>query len=237
MQVQGVVVVALVLAACSGKASTGDETNSGGGSSNDDAGGASTAGKHTSATGGSSGSEGGDDGGASAGDTFQPAPPARGAMTFTVKPPSPLPPGKACPTSAGFTSELPAGNGPTASNYPAHVVDGEDGAAVSCRVAGDSTFEISGKVQLAGRALLIEDGVVSADEPGSASITVVDSERLATGLRGTTCVLSVEADAPSNLQIKPGSVWASFSCPSVESAPSDYCQASGFFVLENCDQE
>lgn len=237
MQLQGVVIVALVLAACSGKASTGDETNSGGGGNSNDAGGASAAGKPTSGTGGSGGSEGGADGGASAGDTFQPAPTARGAMTFTVKPPSPLPAGKACPTGAGFTSELPAGNGPTASSYLEHVVDGEGGAAVSCRVAGDTTFEISGRVQLAGRALRIEDGIVSADEPGTASITIIDSERLTTALRGPSCVLSLEADAPSSLQIKPGSVWASFSCPSVESAPSDYCQASGFFVLENCDQE
>lgn len=233
MQVQGVVVIALVLAACSGKASTGDGTN--GGERSNDVGGESAAGGRGSGSG--SGSEGGDDAGASAGDTFQPAPTARGAMTFTVKPPSPLPPGKACPTGAAFTSELPAGNGPTASNYLAHVVNGEDGAAVTCRVAGDTTFEISGKVQLAGRALVIEDGLVSADEPGTASITVIDSERLATRLRGASCVLSVEAGAPSNLQIKPGSVWASFSCPSVESPPSDYCQASGFFVLENCAQE
>lgn len=214
MQAQGVMVVALVLAACSGKAGSGSDTDGGGGNGN----------------------VGGEDGLASAGDTFQPAPAAQGAITFSLQAPSPAPVGKACP-SAAFSSELPTGNGPSESSYLAHVVDGEAGAVVSCRVAGSTIFEISGKVQLAGRGLIIEDGTVGADERGTASITVIDSARLSTSLRGTSCMLSVETGSGSNLQIKSGSVWARFSCPSVESPPSDHCQASGFFVLENCEQQ
>ena len=40
----------------------------------------------------------------------------------------------------------------------------------------------------------------------------------------------------SAYQAKAGSMWASFACPSVEAPPSEYCTASGFFVLENCEQ-
>jgi hypothetical protein len=178
----------------------------------------------------------GDDAGGSAGDTLQ-GPAAQGAITFTVKTPSPLPPGKSCPSAAAFTSELPSGNGPTDSSYLAHVVDGEDGAVVSCRVAGNGTFELSGKIQLGGRGLLIEGGTVGADEYGAATITVSDSEHLPTSLRGSSCALSVKKGALTNLQIKAGAVWAAFSCPSVDAPPTDYCQASGIFVLENCAQE
>jgi hypothetical protein len=39
-----------------------------------------------------------------------------------------------------------------------------------------------------------------------------------------------------NFQVQPGAMWASFSCAAVVAEPSDYCTASGIFVLENCEQ-
>jgi hypothetical protein len=155
-------------------------------------------------------------------------------MAFSVKAPSPAPPGKSCPTASGFTTELPPNGGLDGNTYPAKIVDGEGMAAMSCRVTGSSPFELSGQLSSGGRGLLIE-GTLSADQTGVGRVTIVDSEHLSSPLVGSSCALSAQKGVDS-LQIKPGSVWGRFSCPTVEAAPSTLCGADGFFVLENCEQ-
>lgn len=177
--------------------------------------------------------DGGESGTADAGG-IEP-PPAQGAMAFSVKAPSPAPPGKSCPTASAFTTELPPNGGLDGDTYLANIVDGEGTAAVSCRVTGSSPFELSGQLTSGGRGLLIE-GTLSADQTGVGRVTVVDSEHLSSPLVGSSCTLSAQKGVDDKLQLKPGSVWGRFSCPAVEAAPSTLCGADGFFVLENCEQ-
>ena len=167
------------------------------------------------------------------GSDIQP-PPAQGAFAWSLKPVSPAPAGKSCP-SAAFTSEIPSNGGLDADTYMQRVVDGEDGASVTCRVSGSSSFDVSAKLFVAGRALVL-DGTITADRLGSAIATVSDSQQLSTSLVGTSCMLDAQAGAGQNFQIKAGSLWAGFSCPTVEAAPNDVCAASGIFVVENCEQ-
>jgi hypothetical protein len=67
---------------------------------------------------------------------------------------------------------------------------------------------------------------------------VTNSESLSGSLISPTpnCIVNAAADATNKFQVKAGSMWAEFSCPSVEAAPNEYCTANGFFVLENCEQ-
>jgi hypothetical protein len=172
------------------------------------------------------------------------APPAQGAFLASIKAPSPSPAGKRCPTSVSFTYDVPSilTSKPLEAldqdTYLHKTVDGEDNASVSCKVAGSSSFNFSGRIVLGGRALSIANGTLGADKKGTAQITVTNSESLSNSLVSPTpnCVVNAAADASNRFQVKAGSMWASFTCPSVEAQPTDYCSANGFFVLENCEQ-
>lgn len=169
------------------------------------------------------------------------APAAQGAFVTTIKAPSPAPSGKSCPTSVSFTYDVPKvlDSKPTEAldqdTYLHKTVDGEGNASVSCKVTSSS---FSGRIVLGGRALSIANGTLGADKKGTAQITVTNSESLSTSLISPTANCAVDAaGTPSNkFQVKDGSMWASFNCPSVEAAPNEYCTASGVFVLENCEQ-
>jgi hypothetical protein len=166
-------------------------------------------------------------------DAEQP-PAAQGAVAYSLKALSPVPPGKSCPTSS-FTAELPANGGLDGDTYLSKVVDGEGAASVMCRVSGTSTFELSGEVRALGRGLLIQ-GELGADRRGVGQITITDSEHLSGSLTGTSCTLDAQQGDGNNFQINTGLVWGGFSCATVEAAPSTACGASGYFVLENCEQ-
>lgn len=169
------------------------------------------------------------------------APPAQGAFITTIRAPSPAPNGKSCPTSVSSTYDVPRilDTKPTEQldqdTYLHRTVDGENNAQVSCKVSGSS---FSGRIVLGGRALSLANGTLGADKKGTAQITVTNSEALSGSLisPSANCVVNAAKDGTNNFQVKDGSIWASFSCPSVEAPPNEYCTASGFFVLENCDQ-
>jgi len=173
-------------------------------------------------------------------------PPAQGAFIASVKPASPQPAGKSCPTSA-ITYDVPIvrekmANPPeflTQDRYIRKIVDGDGGASVSCSVTGGSTFKFSGKIQQGDRGLSFSDGTIGADKKGTARITVIKS-----GSPGFPTMISPMANCTidaakangNNFQIKAGSMWASFNCATVESPPTDSCSSDGFIVFENCDQ-
>jgi hypothetical protein len=94
-------------------------------------------------------------------------------------------------------------------------------------------------VQLAGRALRLENGSLSADGIGTADVTIIDSQFLSPSLLASNepCVVSAMKSAGNNFQIKAGSMWAKFTCAAVEAPPTSACAADGIFVLENCAQE
>jgi hypothetical protein len=171
-------------------------------------------------------------------------PPAQGAFKASVEPASPAPAGKSCPTSA-YTYDVPnaletdPGKQLDEDNYTHKAIDGENGASVSCSVKGGPPFTFSGKISRGDRGLTISDGTIGADQKGTARITVIK-----TGSPGfptmispmASCTIDAAKANGNNYQVKPGSMWARFVCPSVESPPSESCAADGYFVLENCEQ-
>ena len=183
--------------------------------------------------------------GGAAGGTL--SPPAQGAFWANVRSVSPAPSGKMCPSGASLTFDVPASDPSMtppetldADTYQHKVVDGEDAAEVTCAVKGAASLSLEGTIKLGLKALAISSGTLGADHTGTAAITLRDSGT--PGFFGSlsapsaTCSIDAMATAGNNFQAKPGSIWAHFSCPSVEEAPADYCQAEGYFVLENCDQ-
>jgi len=193
---------------------------------------------------GDGGSVGGNQGGGGAGPV---PPPAQGAFWVNVKSVSPSPAGKMCPSGASLTFDVPAveltsGVPETldGDTYLHKLIDGEDRAEVTCAVQGESAFTLEGTIRLGNKSLTLSSGTLAADKKGMARVTLRDSGT--PGFPGTlsstsaNCTLDAAAAAGNNFQVKAGSIWAHFSCPSVEQAPTDYCQASGYFVLENCQQ-
>ncbi len=211
MKYLGVLWAVAAVAACGGKAEPEPEAGSG-------TGGSGTGGSGTAGFGGE-----------------DEAPPSQAAASYRIFSASPAPAGKMCPSGALWEGEIPAVSSPdfklTNQTYREHVVDGEGGAAVRCRVAAGGSFEFSGEIRQNGKALLIQDGAVVGGR-GTATISLADSSGLSGALTSAApCAIDVMTP---QLQINPGSMWASFSCSSIERAPSDYCAASGYFVLENC---
>jgi hypothetical protein len=183
-------------------------------------------------------------------------PPAQGAFIASVNSVSPTPAGKMCPSGAATTFDVPSVliDDPTedckkrlkttgscvldADTYVYREIDGSDGAEVSCKVHGSSTFTFSGRIALGGKTFEITDGTLDASKKGFARITIGNSQKLSSPLSAPSanCIVNAAAAPGNNFQVKAGSMWASYSCPSVEHQPSDYCKSDGFFVLENCSQ-
>jgi hypothetical protein len=168
-------------------------------------------------------------------------PPAQGASHYAVQAPSPASAGKSCPVAALDAAIPDLTNSPTetltALRYLHKVIDGEDAVVFHCKVSGASTYSFEGSMQQAGRSLTIKNGLLSASEKGTADVTVEDAHALPSRLASSQpCVVSAAPASDNNFQIRPGSMWASFECPTLEAAPSTSCKAEGFFVLENCAQ-
>jgi hypothetical protein len=152
--------------------------------------------------------------------------------------------GKACPSGASFTYEVPEVRTDhpesilDADTYVYKVIDGEQKASVKCAVRGSSTFTFSGSLSLNGEGIEFANGTLDASHKGTATVTIKNSQNLSSSLISATSACTIDAASASNnkLQVKAGSMWAHFRCQSVEAPPSDSCAAEGYFVLENCEQ-
>lgn len=174
------------------------------------------------------------------------APPAQGAFIASVRPASPAPVGKSCPTSP-FTFDVPAfiDSAPAEKldeqldqdTYLHRIVDGEGGALARCSAKAGSTFVFSGTIRAGARSLDISGGSLGPDKKGTASITVIDTARnIQLSSPGASCTIDASAGPSNRFEANGGRMWASFTCPAVERPPTDSCTSSGFFVLENCAQ-
>jgi len=172
-------------------------------------------------------------------------PPAQGAFYASVRSVSPAPSGKSCPSGASLTFSVPDTTLTPAENLDADTyvqkkIDGEDSSEISCTVKGTGPFTLEGTIKLGNKLLALSSGTLGADKKGTARVSLRDSGT--PGFSGTlgapsaNCVIDAAAAPGNNFQVRPGSIWGHFSCPSVEQSPSDYCQADGYFVLENCSQ-
>lgn len=171
-------------------------------------------------------------------------PAKQGAFNARLATASPLPVGKRCPSTVMPSFEVPAVPTGTMTDerldrdtYLHWAVNGE-GAEVSCTVTGQgSSFQ--GIIKSGARALEITNGTLDAALKGTARITLQNGSEfsgLLTSRSEQPCVIDASNAGGAKYEVAPGRIWASFTCASVEQQPSDYCAASGTFVLENCDK-
>jgi len=123
------------------------------------------------------------------------------------------------------------------SQYLHSAIDGEGDAKVSCSVKGSSSFTFSGRISSGGKVLELSDGVLSNNMTGTARVLVANSSQFSNALASPAadCTIKVVTNS-KGVQVKSGSLWAEFSCVSVEQQPSFGCGTSGVFVLENCTE-
>jgi len=144
-----------------------------------------------------------------------------------------------CPTS-GKTYVLGAPTGPSGVSAGDRLIDGENGSSIHCSVRGSGPYTFDGTIsgtssENATAKVTITNGVISADgQQGTATISVFTPDLAGTFSSAEGgCAVSVV-----NQQIKHGSMWAMFSCPSVTLPASGQACSLGAisaFVLENCD--
>jgi hypothetical protein len=165
--------------------------------------------------------------------------PAQGAITLSVRLPTSSVNGT-CPDS-GTTYYVGAPAAPTTANPGNSLVDGDKGAHIGCSVKGSGGgFAFSGSLAANTTqgdpypvTVTFSNGVVDASGNGTANIGVYTPKLSATYTSSAACTVKVLG---SPLQVKGGSIWASFSCPSITNPPSGLCEVgSSVVVFENCD--
>lgn len=158
-------------------------------------------------------------------------PPAKGGVQFNVLTAGQnAPANEACDinTSPFSIAKLP----PSDQSAGTPIVDGEGNASVTCRVSGSGSYSFSGTLQLSASSFSVQSGTVSKDGTGHAEMQVynpVNNGVTLSSPQGAPCAIKI-------VQAAPGRIWASFACDGLESQPSIYCGASGWFVFEDCDQ-
>jgi|GEM_PF-930856 hypothetical protein len=124
------------------------------------------------------------------------------------------------------------------------VVDGESGTNISCSVHGSGPFTFSGSLHATADdelkdpvTITFSNGVVNADKKtGTVAVSIFTPQLESSFSSGSTpCTVDVIQQ-----QIKGGSIWADFSCPTLTSPPSSVCSSGvapsvSTFVFENCD--
>jgi hypothetical protein len=173
-------------------------------------------------------------------------PPAQGALTLSVGQPVVHVDGRACP-APGITYQIAATDSKTkmvaapSSITPGEsLISGEQGSKISCSVKKSSSgFAFSGSIhgnsQPSGSVvdLQMQAGTIDATSlSGTVNVTVYTPELSGNFASVAPCTVNVLQS-----QIKGGSMWASFSCPTVQYDPSGACGISSFstVVFENCD--
>ncbi|HEY2405020.1 MAG TPA: hypothetical protein VGI10_03410 [Polyangiaceae bacterium] len=159
-------------------------------------------------------------------------PPAQGSLTLAIGLANPATPGYACPISG--KSYALGDPPPTQTSAGIPLIDGQ-GVSVTCSVIGNGSYAFNATLsgQATGGAVQVAFSAPMVGTKGSSSATAsVYTSDLADTLasdQASPCSVSVLAD-----QIKPGVLWAGFSCPSLKSAPSTECAAQGLFVFQDC---
>lgn len=171
-----------------------------------------------------------------------PSPPAQGAVAETIQPNAsgngctPAGPPFAAPpladaitgTAASLGCDTSQGGCKPDANV---VVDGDQGASVSCSVSGSGPFAVQAS---------LSQGIVALNILGTVSATGgkvnLSSTHAGFSLRDEQCDIFIE---PNKGEIKPGAIWARFDCenfadPSIATPPG--CAAVGKFIFENCSQ-
>jgi|SRR5688572_14160549 hypothetical protein len=117
----------------------------------------------------------------------------------------------------------------------ATLFDGEKGVNTTCRVSSGPDFTVVATASQSPISFRV-DGQISATGAGTGSIGlyIPEANGELSSRAAMPCALTA-VQTSAGYQIKPGAVWAKFTCGQVTQPPAFACQAEGEFVFENCD--
>ena len=170
-------------------------------------------------------------------------PPAQGAVTLDIGQPVTHVDGKTCPVihtyQVGAVDSKTKMIAPPSMYTPGQsLISGENGSSISCSVTGGGgNFKFSGTLHAITPegdqiSVAFANGVVGPDFTGTADVQVYTPQLSANFSSTASCAITVQ-----NKQVKGGSIWATFACPSLATPPSGLCgieQPASAFVFENC---
>ena len=144
-----------------------------------------------------------------------------------------------CPVP-GKTYEIGNPTPPSTLVFGDSAIDGNKGYKIKCAVRGTGPFTFSGSIN--GLSIDSEHvpltvdfagGQVGADKSGTATVTVLTRDLGSAGFSSDAGACAIHA-----IDIKPGSMWATFSCPQVKGDLGKVCAVgtTSVIVFENCSQ-
>jgi hypothetical protein len=142
--------------------------------------------------------------------------------------------GTECPAIRSYQLGTPA---PNTTDPGESLTSGVAGTSIQCSVTvQQSGYLFSAQIRGVtsdGNAvsLVLTTGSTVGASSGSADVSVYTAALIQTYSSPAPCQFQILSQ-----QIKPGSIWASFSCEQVASPPSGLCQLTGTVLLENCAQ-
>lgn len=158
-------------------------------------------------------------------------PPAKGGLSLSITAFSPMPVGSACQVSGSLNLPEAPLTPPSKTDIGDSLVDGDNGAEVTCTVKPDGdAFAVSGSVRLGSNAINTSFTLDSTGA-GTGAMTIV---------RAAYATQSNDSTAPCNftkIQAQSGAAWTSFSCPVIfdrASKQSTYCTVDGVLTFQNC---
>jgi len=118
------------------------------------------------------------------------------------------------------------------------IFDGEKGVNTSCRVSNGPNFTVVADASQNPISFRVSGQLTSmgtsAMGTGTIGLYVPEANGELSSPVDMPCALTAVSTS-AGPQIKPGAVWAKFTCASVAAPPAYSCQAEGEFVFENCD--
>lgn len=143
----------------------------------------------------------------------------------------------ACPVPQGVEKGIgdPRPDAGSVTGKGSPIFDGEKGVKTRCRVSNGPDFTVVGDASQHPISFRVSGQINSAGTgTGAIGLYVPEAGSDLSSPATMPCTLTAVTTS-AGPQIKPGAVWARFTCASVAAPPSDTCQAEGEFVFENCD--
>lgn len=157
-------------------------------------------------------------------------PPAEAAVSITL---SPSGTAGAQYTCSFHTLSWTSGTAPTSNETGGLLVDGQDGASVSCKVKGDGTYTITGSVKFEDSRFDL-GGSISESGTGTVSVSLWD-KNLLTSIQDPACTITV---GQSSLAVESGALWAQVACSHFTTPDNRYlwCAGTGIVVFKSCEE-
>lgn len=167
--------------------------------------------------------------------------PAAVGLQLSVIYPDIAPPGTTCPaTGSNGLGDPPPSAGPLRAG--GRITDGNSDVDVKCTVRGESSFAVSAEIAQGPLKFNVSGGTIdSATGTGTFNASFFSpaaGNSFATEDEPCQFDLSTQAGQEDAPQVKAGTLFARFNCPTVwnrGSATPAACGASGVLVLEYCE--